>query len=191
MHNQSPDPVGRYSAVAQTLHWLTAALLLAVVPIAWVMVNMPGNAKLAGLLYTVHESIGLTILALIAFRLAWRARHAPPPFPRSFAVWDRVAATASHWMLYAILVGMPVSGYLMNATSGYPISYLGLVNLPQLPKSAPISSAASWLHLAVGQWLVYALVILHLAATIWHVAVQRDGTLERMLPTQRNTLEDN
>jgi cytochrome b561 len=172
------------------LHWLMASLLFIAVPIAWVMVNMPGSAKLAGLLFTIHESIGLTVLTLVAIRLWWRARHAPPPLPKSFAILDRLAATVSHWMLYVILVGMPVSGYLMNATSGFPTSYFGLVTMPQLPKSETISSAAFWLHIAIGQWLLYALVVLHLAATVWHVAVRRDNTLERMLPEQRTTSND-
>jgi cytochrome b561 len=89
-------------------------------------------------------------------------------------------------MLYVILVGMPVSGYLMNATGGYPIGFFWLFNVPGLSKIQTLSDLALWVHVAIGQWLVYALVILHLAATAWHVAIRKDGTLDRMLPT-RNT----
>ena len=75
-----------------------------------------------------------------------------------------------------------MSGYLMNATGGYPIGFFWLFEVPGLPKLPALSDFASALHVLIGQWLVYALVILHVAATAWHVAVKKDGILERMLP---------
>ena len=173
----------RYTATAQALHWVVAALMFAVVPLAWVMVNMPKDAADRTLLYTLHKSVGLTILALVVVRLAWRARHPAPPLhdvPR----WEVVASKASHWLLYAILVLMPVSGYLLSAASGARISYFGLFDVPTLPRNDAVAAAAVTVHLAV-QWAVYALVLLHLAATAQHVIVRRDGVLDRMLPPQR------
>jgi cytochrome b561 len=174
----------RYTLTAQALHWITAALMFVVLPIAWVMVNMPEPAQFRGLLFTLHKSVGLTIVALVAVRIAWRAKHPAPPLEVGLARWKKVAATGSHWMLYVVMVGMPISGYLLDAAGGYSISYFGLFSIPLLPKSPALSSAATWVHVAVGQWLVYMLIILHLAASIWHVSVRRDGVLDRMLPTQ-------
>ncbi|WP_284945677.1 cytochrome b [Acidisoma cladoniae] len=185
--NQPLSSTGRrYTSTAQALHWITAALMTATLLIAWVMVNMPDTARSAHLLFTLHKSIGLTILAIVAIRLFWRASHPAPPLPGHLARWDRLAASMSHWMLYVILLGMPVSGYVMESSNGYPITYFGVFTLPGLPKSPELSNAAFWLHVAVGQWLVYALILLHLAATAWHVAVRRDGVLNRMLPPQRD-----
>jgi cytochrome b561 len=175
----------RYTPVAQILHWLTALLVFLTIPLAWVMVNLPSGAHIAGQLFTLHESIGLTILTIVAIRLIWRARHPAPPVPERFARWDRLAARASHWLLYLILIGMPVSGYLMNATGGYPIGFFWLFEVPGLSKTQGLSDFAFRLHVVIGQWFVYALVILHVAATAWHVAVKKDGTLERMLPEQK------
>jgi cytochrome b561 len=175
----------RYTPVAQILHWLTALLVFLTVPVAWVMVNLPSTAPIAGQLFTLHESIGVTILTIVAVRLLWRARHPAPSLPERFARWDRLASRASHWLLYMILIGMPVSGYLMNAAGGYPIGFFWLFDLPGLPKIQMLSDLGFRLHVLIGQWLVYALVILHVAATAWHVAVKRDGTLERMLPEQK------
>jgi cytochrome b561 len=175
---------GRYTPLAQALHWLTALLVVLTLPIAWVMVNMPSTARLAGRLFTLHESLGITILALVAVRLIWRASHPAPALPASLQRWDRMMARVSHGMLYAILVVMPVSGYLMNATGGYPIGFFWLFDLPGLPKSEIVSACGFWLHVAVGQWLTYTLVVLHVAATAWHVSVRKDGILERMLPRQ-------
>jgi cytochrome b561 len=83
-----------------------------------------------------------------------------------------------------VLIGMPVSGYLLDATSGYPISYFGLFSVPVLSNSPAFASAATWVHVVVGQWVVYSLILLHVAATVWHVSLRRDGVLDRMLPEQ-------
>ena len=173
---------GRYTPTAQALHWITAALLFVTLPIAWVMVNMPQSAQYRGLLFTLHKSIGLTIFALVAVRIAWRATHPAPPLV-NLARWVKVSASVTHWMLYVVLVGMPISGYLLDAFGGYSISYFGLFSVPLLPKSPDLGKAWTWVHV-IGQWFVYALVILHVGATIWHVSVRRDGLLDRMLPRQ-------
>ena len=174
----------RYTLTAQALHWATAALMFAVLPLAWVMVSMPDEAQSRGLLYTLHKSVGLTILALAAVRLFWRARHHAPALPAAMPAWERRSAFASHWMLYILLVGMPVSGYLLSAAGGHPVSYFGLFTVPGLPTNDALHEGAEWVHVALGQWLVYAFILLHLAATAWHVAVRRDAVLDRMLPAR-------
>jgi cytochrome b561 len=175
-------PSGRYTLTAQALHWITAALMFIVLPIAWVMMNMPETAPSRSLLFELHKSVGLTIVMIVAVRLAWRAKYPAPPLGARLQAWEKGAAVASHWMLYAVLIGMPISGYLLDATGGYPISYFGLFSVPILPKSPAFASAAIWAHVVVGQWLVYALILLHVAATVWHVSFRRDEVLDRMLP---------
>lgn len=172
----------RYNPTAQALHWITALLMFIVVPLAWVMVALPDDAPWGDTFFMLHKSFGLTILAIVAVRLAWRATHPAPPSPSTLAHWERAAARVSHWLLYLILVGMPVSGYVMSAASGHAGTLFGLFPLPSLPHSKPVSSAAHWVHVAIGQWVVYALVVLHLLATVWHVVVRRDAVLGRMLP---------
>ncbi len=178
------SPVRRYTRTAQALHWVTAALMLCALPLAWVMVNMPKEAPSREWVLTVHKSVGLTILALVAVRLAWRAAHPAPPLPPDMARWERASAFASHWLLYLILVGMPVSGYILSAAGGHPVRYFGLFTVPGLPENKALAHAGVWVHVVTGQWLVYALIVLHVAATVWHVAVRRDGVLDRMLPAQ-------
>ena len=91
-------------------------------------------------------------------------------------------AFGTHGLLYALLLLMPVTGYLQSA-DGRPVSYLGLFNLPELPKDKALGDAANFLH-HLGQWGLYTLVGLHVGATLWHVAIRRDGLLNRMLPPQ-------
>ena len=180
----APGVRTRYSGAMQAFHWLTAALMFAILPLAWVMVSLPDDAAGRGLLYTLHKSVGVTILALVAVRLAWRSsRPVVPPVQPGTPGWMATAGRANHWLLYAILFAMPVSGYVMSSAGGHPVSYFGLFTLPSLPLNKAAAGAALTVHLLV-QWAVYALVALHLLATAWHVAVRRDGLLARELPAQ-------
>jgi cytochrome b561 len=175
--------LARYTATAQWLHWITALLLLATVPIAWQMAEMPHGAPMRNVYFAVHKSIGVTILLLAAVRLLWRARHPSPPLPAATPRWAAGLARINHVLLYVALLAMPLSGYLESATAGHPVHYFGLFDLPLLPQDEAVAHSALAIHLA-GQWLVYAVIVLHVLGTGWHVVVRRDGTLERMLPPQ-------
>ena len=136
--------VRRYTSTAQTLHWVVAALMFIAIALAWVMVNMPTTAPSREWIYTLHKSFGLTILALVAVRLAWRASHPAPPLPGKMAKWEQAMAFASHWLLYLILVGMPVSGYVLSAAaSGKAVPYFDLFTLPELPKNQAVSEGGA------------------------------------------------
>ena len=178
-----PAASGRYTLTAQALHWLTALLLLAILPLAWVAEAMPPGPG-RGYVFTLHKSVGVTILVLAAARLAWRATHPAPALPDGTPRGLELVGRANHWLLYALLLLMPLTGYLMSS-SGRPVSYFGLFDLPALPENRELARTANTLHL-IGQWLVYALVALHVLGTAWHVAVRRDGLLGRMLPPQDN-----
>ena len=85
-------------------------------------------------------------------------------------------------LMYLVLFAMPISGYVMSAMEPYGVSFWGLP-LPKLPKVEVIHKLAETGHYAA-QWALYLLVLLHLAAAAFHVAVRRDGLLQRMIPAQ-------
>ena len=182
---QGDYPDGRrYTAPAQLLHWITPPLVLAQVAIAWVMLSLPPANPQGGLMFALHKSLGITIWLLIALRLTWRLTHpAPKPgpeMPRALSV----AGTATHWLMYLILFLMPVSGYVMSAMGSHGVAFWGLP-LPKLPRVDAVAKLAAEGHL-LESYALYALVALHVAATAYHVAVRRDGVLQRMLPAQIN-----
>ena len=171
----------RYSGVAQLLHWVTAALLALMLPCVWVAENFPpGGVRVFW--YLMHESFGICIALLVVSRLAWRLSHPPPPGPRGDGPVLRALAGLNHGLLYAVLLVMPVTGYLM-AGNGQPVPVFGLFSLPGLPKNDPLGVLGNRIHVA-GQFAVYGLVVMHLAGVVWHVAIRRDGLLDRMLPPQ-------
>jgi cytochrome b561 len=173
----------RYSPTAQALHWVSALLIFTVVPAGWIFAEFktpPGGGDLYA---SLHKTLGLTILALIVARLVYRATNPPPALPGRMAAWEQVSAMVSHWLLYIIFLAMPVSGYIQSSASKKPISILGLFDFPKLPMTREIADTAKAIHIW-GQWAVYAVVLLHVAATVWHLGVRRDAILDRMMPRQ-------
>lgn len=175
----------KYSPTALWLHWLTALLILAILPIAWIMGDMAKDNPARDTLFMVHKSLGVTIFAIVVLRLVWRATHPAPPLPGNLAKWEALFAKISHFLLYFILLVMPISGYILSAASNHPVNFFNLVQLPLLPQDKPLAKAADFVHVSL-QWAVYALISLHVLATAWHMTVRRDGILNRMLPRQVN-----
>jgi len=160
--------------------------MFTVIVLGWVMYKMPRvkTDPTREWLYTLHKSFGLTILALTVLRLVWRALHPPPAHPPGLARFEKLSADATHGLLYVVLIGMPISGLLISARRGPPATFFDLFTFPALPHNETPGMIGDWVHLVTGQWLVYALIALHILGVAWHVAVKRDGTLERMLPEQ-------
>jgi cytochrome b561 len=142
---------------------------------------MPADQAGRFVYITLHKSIGQTIFFLALFRLIWRRIHSPPPMDGSVAVWEARIAKVNHWLLYSIMILMPLTGYILAVAAARPSPYFWLFYWPQPTLSPAVTHAALRAHL-IGQFLVYAFVGLHLAGVVWRVVIRRDATLERMLP---------
>ncbi len=187
MKERRADPVeiACYDPVARTLHWLIAALAVVVVSLGWAIPGAPRETESRDLLLLLHRSVGLSILALMVIRVLWRLFHPPPPLPAGFPRIEALAAYADHALLYVLFLVMPLSGYVNAAAAGHAVSLFGLVAIPPLiPENGRLSQAAVAVHLA-GQFVVYGLVALHVAAALMHRIVRRNTILERMLPLRR------
>ena len=180
-----PVPATTYDPVARSLHWLIAGLAVIVVALGWAI---PGAARETGsreVLLLLHRSIGLLIIAVMLARALWRLGHPPPPLPSSLALIERLAAHANHLLLYVFFVVQPVSGYVNAAAAGHSVNLFGIVAIPPLlPEDGRLSQIANAVHL-VGQFVVYALVAVHVVAALMHALIRRDGIFERMLPPRR------
>jgi cytochrome b561 len=176
----SRQALARYSGIAILQHWLSVALIVTLFGLGWRMVSLP-LSPLKFELYALHKSLGLLVLALSVVRLLWRV-GSPIPAPVDGPVWQRRAAAGAHWLLYALLFALPLSGWLFNSFVGFPLSFFGLVNLPPLAAPEPaLKESARLAHAWLG-YLLLALLAIHAAAALHHQFVKRDGTLSRMLP---------
>jgi cytochrome b561 len=169
-----------YGRVAIALHWLTAALVVANLLLGLSMVDLPISPRKLQW-YIWHKWIGITVFLVASVRLAWHAVHPPPP-PVAMPEWQRIAASVSHKLLYALLLLIPISGWLYSSATGVQVVYLGVVPLPNLlPKDKALADLLRGVHLA-GNLTLFAVVCLHTAAAVRHHWVDRDETLTRMLP---------
>jgi cytochrome b561 len=131
--------------------------------------------------YLWHKSIGVTIVAVTSLRLAWRALR-PHPAPVAMPSWQRRATTVSHAMLYALLLVIPISGWLYSSATGVQVVYLGIVPLPNVvPKDKALADTLRIVHVTLNA-LLAGVVCLHVAAALKHHFVDRDAVLVRMLP---------
>ena len=179
-----PVSVVRYSATAIVLHWLMAALVVAGFSLGWSMVDLPFSPTRLRW-YSWHKWIGVTVLGLAALRLVWRLSHAPPSLPDTVPAWQRRASTATHWLLYGLMLSTPVAGWLFSSAKGLPTVYLGLWQLPDLvARDDALAAVLKAGHMVLAYGLA-ALVGLHVAAALKHHFIDRDAVLARMLPFLR------
>ena len=171
----------RWGSVSMGLHWLVVALILLMAWIGLRMGDMPnGPDKIAT--YALHKSVGISILALAVVRLAWRAVAGAPGHVAGTPAWQARIATLTHVALYALLLAIPLSGWVVNSSAGFPLQWFGLVNLPAIVgRDQELHELAENMHETLF-WILITLVVLHAAAAFYHHLFQRDATLARMLP---------
>jgi len=174
----------RYGAAAIALHWLTALLLVAGITLGFSMVGLPfSRQKLQW--YAWHKWIGITIWLLTCGRLVWRWRN-PAPSMEFMPPWQQRAAAAAHGLMYALLLVIPLSGWLYSSATGVQVVYLGLLPLPNLvAKDKAMADMLRGLHISLNFTLL-ALVCVHAVAALKHHLVDRDAVLTRMLPRSWN-----
>ncbi|MDX2276305.1 MAG: cytochrome b/b6 domain-containing protein [Hyphomonadaceae bacterium] len=191
----------RYTAVAIVLHWAIAfAIVFNIVLGFWMHGAAEAGTASAAVFeaFQLHKSVGLTVLALSLVRLGWRLAHRPPPFPAHMPSWEKTVALATHWAFYALMIGLPLSGWLYvsagwsheaNRAFNVPTIYFGLFQVPHLfglaAQSADTRAAAAGAAFTAHWLLAYgaiALAALHVAAALKHQFFDRDATLARMVP---------
>ena len=170
-----------YTKTAMSLHWLMAILLFGLLALGFYMHDLPLSPQKLQF-YSWHKWAGVTAFLLVLVRLAWRATHVPPALPASMPKLMQFAAHAGHFMLYALMLAIPLTGWLMSSAKGFQTVYLGIIPLPDLlAKDKEIGDTLATVH-QVLNFTMAALVITHVAAALKHYVVDRDEVLGRMIP---------
>jgi cytochrome b561 len=166
-----------FPLTSRILHWIMAVLILAMLFIGVAMVSSLSDYDR---LVSIHKPIGILILVLAALRLVNRLIFPPPPLPSGMPVPLRVAAEASHWLLYALMFAQPLVGWAMLSAAGYPIALIGAFHLPPIvPHDMALYAFLRPLH-SVLAFALFATFLLHLAAALTHALIFRDGVLKSM-----------
>lgn len=174
-------PATRYTTTAVVLHWLIFGLIACGFALALYLQGLPlSPQKLKYISW--HKWIGVTIFTLALARLAWRLACPAPPLPASIPAWQRNVAGATHILLYGLIIVIPIVGWLMSSAFGVPTVYLGVLQLPSpLARDKELGELLRSAH-AFLNYVMLALVIMHVAAALKHHVLDRDDVLSRMLP---------
>lgn len=192
----------RYTRTAIVLHWLIAIGIFGMLAFGWYMTDLPKDApkQIAydlfdwGLVtwqlaeaasprtfyFNLHKSIGITLFALIIFRIFWRISHRPPAALTSYKEWERKLSTGAHHLLYLLMIAIPVSGLVMSIASKYGVKWFGLDFIAGID-SKPLREIFHEVHEIAGLMLV-AILALHILGALKHKFVDKDDTMKRMMP---------
>jgi cytochrome b561 len=166
------------------MHWLTVLCVVVAATLILVRDEIDGRALRQWLLEG-HRHFGLLVLILFFLRVALRFRLGKLP-PASRSAWPiRAAATLTHLALYALLLALPVLGWALSNAESKPVHFFGLTLPALVAGDEDLADQLQAWHVDAA-WALLALVLLHIAAALWHHLVLRDGTLRLMLPKRRH-----
>lgn len=174
----------RYNNVAIILHWVMAIAFLLMLGSGLAFDNIDMSQSLKFNMYQWHKSLGLLLLVAFFIRIGWRLFHKPPQLPHSFKKLDIIGATLGHIGLYALMIAMPVTGWLMVSSSPYglPTIIFGWFEWPHIEfakGSEFIHQRAKDAHWVLG-WAFIVMAVVHVAAVIKHIKVDKVNLLKRM-----------
>jgi len=170
-----------YTATAKALHWLMALMIGGLLGLGFYMADLPLSPQKIQL-FSWHKWAGVTVFALVWLRLLWRMVFRPPAYPQSMTALQQAAAHGSHFALYALMLAIPLSGWIMSSAKGVQTVWFGVLPLPDLiARDKALGHQLEALHSALAIGLI-VLVSVHFAAALYHYRVLKDDVLQRMLP---------
>jgi cytochrome b561 len=172
-------PVQQFALLSRVLHWLMAAM---VIPMLFIGVGMVASLADYHALVAIHRPLGIAILILVVIRFVNRQLTPPPPFPPTLSSAERVVASWSERLLYALMFALPLVGWAMLSAARYPVVLYGPIHLPPiLPVDPALYSVLRTTHTVLAYVLFFTFMA-HLSAVLVHSLVMRDGLLNRMVP---------
>jgi cytochrome b561 len=176
--------IQRFNPLQRTLHWLMAICILAMLFIGVGMASTVASDYLT--LVNIHKPLGIAILVLALIRLVVRLRYGAPPLPLDLPEPMKLAAYLSHYALYALMIAMPLIGWAMLSAAEYPVVLWPGVWLPRILPLDPSLHTLLWNAHFYLAFLFFALIVMHLAAALFHGLIRRDGVFDSMAPTLRH-----
>ncbi len=170
-----------YNKTGKLLHWSIGLTIIGLLALGLFMEQMDySDQKMQ--LYRIHKSFGIIVLTLMGVRVLWRIVSTSPASLKTHKIWEKVLSKIVHIILYVMAFSMPLSGWAMSSSYGYPVSVFGLIKLPALlPKNEVRGEILADLH-ELGGYALIALIVLHVAGALKHHFIDKDTTLKRMLP---------
>lgn len=173
-----------YGAIAVGFHWVMVALIVAVYATMELRGIFPKGSTSREFMKTLHYMLGLSVLALAVARLLLSLLDRPPGITPEPARWQSLFARAAHYALYALMLGLPLLGWLLLSASGEPVPFFGLTLPPLIAENTALADLVEEIH-ETGATIGYFLIGGHALAALFHHYVLKDDTLRRMLPRRQ------
>lgn len=169
----------KYGGVAKAFHWSMALIMMGLLLIGLYMVELD-RTPFKFELYGWHKSFGIVILAMVIARMAWKFANPKPAPLETHQKWEKILAKLAHIFLYAGMIGMPLTGWLMSSAGGYPVKVFGLEIPALMGKDPDFGGLMNKTH-RIFSYCLIAAIFLHAAGAFKHHFMDKDVTLKRML----------
>jgi len=182
-----------YNSVAKFLHWTIGLGILFMIALGWYMGTIPRGDPMKFTYFQLHKSVGITILLLALFRLAWRFTHAAPALPDHMAGWEKLLARLVVYVFYVLMIAVPFIGWATVSSSprNIPTLLYGIVPWPHLPILPDLENKkeVSELFGQIHGYLAYSILgflVLHIGGALKHHFIEKDDVLTGMTPSFLN-----
>ncbi len=176
--NYFKNTISHFGLVSKGMHWLMALLIIGLLAVGLYMTNLPAGEQ-KSTLYGWHKSFGIIILVLALLRVIWSLSNKTPSL--NIVRYEQIAARCMHFILYILMIFMPLSGWIMSCAAGHPPSLFGMVTLPNIvAPNNELRDVFALMH----QWIAYCLIVLiviHVLAALKHHFIDKNDILRRML----------
>jgi cytochrome b561 len=178
-------PVSRFATGLRVLHWLMAAMIITMLFIGAGMVSTVSEMRTW--LIELHKPLGILILCMAAIRIFVRLLRPTPALPSELPILMRLGAYLSHVALYALMIALPLVGWAMLSAGGYPVVLYGAFHLPPLTSIDPALYAFLRRAHKLLAFALFATILMHLGAALFHAWIRRDGVFGSMAPWSRSS----
>ena len=170
-----------WGGVARSFHWIFGIAIIGMIAYGWWMNHFPARAD-RFFYRSIHADIGYVVLLLMVLRLIWRGINPTPALPADTPRWQRIAASISHWLLYAVTILVAMLGWAHSGarTQNYS-DWFGLFHVPQITSPDKAAAAAYEDRHIFFAYVLLALIVLHFAAALWHHFIKRDRVVARII----------
>ncbi len=179
-----PAVPARYSTLQIAIHWLTAIIILGMIPVGLAMTRI-GPGPTTNLLYELHKSFGLIIIGIAVIRIGVRLAMGAPPVVTTIPPWQRIAARGTHLALYALIVLVPIIGWIATSTCCAPVNLFWTIPMTLPMDGGMEASKPIFLVHRIFAYTLAGILLLHAGAALHHHYVKKDDTLRKMLPGRR------
>ncbi|MDR1139913.1 MAG: cytochrome b [Rickettsiales bacterium] len=169
----------KYNLSLRIIHWLMAVFIIGMLCSGLYMKSLTVSNEIKFSMYTIHKACGITIFGLVIVRILFRAFTYVPPLPASFSRFEINISKIVHFGLYALMILVPLSGYVMSSASGRGIKYFFHIPL-LINKNKELASAANGLHSILAYFMIF-FIVLHILGALKHIFIDKQNIFKRII----------